>query len=594
MKDILKVTAGTLLAFVICGVFFTVMTILMIAGLAATDSTPSLEDKSVLHLKLNGALTERSSDENPLNLIMGGSDEAGLSLVDVKKALKLAAANDEIKGVYLDCFVLSADFAMAQELRQALVDFKKSGKFIIAYGEGYDQGCYYVASVADKIMLNPNGLVDWHGIASQPIFYKELADKLGVKFEVFKVGTYKSAVEPFIMTEMSAANREQVTSYIGSIWKNLVKDVAQSRKLSEDTLNGYADKNIVALLETPEFLKMKLVDTLCYADGAREVLHRMAKVDADEEVNLISASDLASMMDEPSDASDKVAVYYASGEIVDAAAADVMGLQGEELIVGSEVVEDLDELAKDDDVKAVVLRINSPGGSANASEQIWHAIQVLKTKKPVVVSMSGMAASGGYYMSCGANYIFAEPTTITGSIGIFGLIPDFSNFLTQKLGLHFDVVKTNESSDFGADGRSFNAMESAAMQNYVNAGYKQFISRVAAGRKMTLEQVDSIGQGRVWTGEQAIANKLVDKLGTLEDAVAYAAKLAKLKDYDTADYPEPSDWLTDLLDQTTGDDYVGRKMQAILGEWYKPLIVLRQVETGHYLMARIPYEPNFK
>ena len=593
MKDILKVTAGTLLAFVISGVFFSAVYFLIFIALIATGGSSSVKDNSVMHLQLSGALKERSSEGSPFDMIMGfGDDDGGLALSDVKKALKVAAEKSEIKGVYIDCGILAADYAMAQELRQALLDFKKCGKFIAAYGEAYTQSCYYVASVADKVMLNPSGLLDWHGIASQPIFYKELADKLGVKFQVFKVGTYKSAVEPYILTEMSDANREQVTSYINGIWNNIVKEVADSRKLNADTLNSYADKYVM-LAQATEYQKLHLVDTLCYVDGARAALHRMAKVDNDEELNLTSVGALAKLY-EPKKHGDEIAVYYASGEIVDEIASGPMSLKNGETIVGQKVVEDLDKLANDDDVKAVVLRINSPGGSANASEQMWRAIQLLKEKKPVVVSMSGVAASGGYYMSCGADYIFAEPTTITGSIGIFGLIPDASGLLTQKLGLHFDVVKTNESSDFGATGRPFNEKESAAMQNYVNEGYRLFVSRVAGGRKMTAEQVDSIGQGRVWTGEQALGIKLVDKMGTLEDAVAYAAKLAKAKEYKTTEFPKESEWWENLLAKDKGDEYMERKFRLILGEWYQPLTVLRQVEAGHYLQARMPYEPNFK
>ena len=589
MKDVLKYTLGCILALLIVGVIVFFSFVGMVAGMATMGkSTGSVESGSVLHIQLDGTLNEREAPANPFASFMGGEQGNSLSLEQLKTALRVAADNDKIAGVYLEGGGLQADFACMQELRKALLDFKKSGKFIVSYADQYAQSSYYLGSVADRVLLNPEGLLDWHGIASQPIFFKEVLDKLGVKVQVFKVGTYKSAVEPFINTEMSPANREQVTSYIHSIWDTVVADVAKSRKLTAAQLNTLAD-DYAALQPATWYAEKHLVDSICYIDGTRQVLRRLAKT---SELHLADPADVAAL-DSPADHSDKVAIYYAAGDIVDEASPRDM-LSGDDQIVGSKVVDDLDRLAADEDVKAVVLRINSGGGSAYASEQMWRAIQLLKQKKPVVVSMSGMAASGGYYMSCGANYVFADATTITGSIGIFGMVPDASSLLTSKIGVHFDMVKTNKSADFGTMARGFNAEEGAAMQAMVERGYKLFISRVAAGRKMTTARVDSIGQGRVWTGQQALGLGLVDKIGTLEDAVAYAARLAKLKDYSQAAYPEPASWMETFMQQAKGDSYLERKARLALGEFYAPLGILPQLNNGHYLQARIPYAPNLK
>lgn len=590
MKDIIKYTLGTILGIMIVNVIIFVSFLSMIAAMTATggQSTETIEKGSIMHISLKGSLEERDGAGSPFAALMSNGDEKPVSLATLKQALRIAADNDDIAGIYLDGGTLEADNACCQELRQALLQFKKSGKFIVSYADQYNQGSYYLASVADKVLLNPEGMLDWHGMGSQPMFYKDVLEKLGVKVQVFKVGTYKSAVEPYILTGMSEANREQVSSFITDIWQGILQDVSTSRKISVAQLNAMADEYIT-LADAKEYVKHHLVDSLCYIDGTRDVLRRMAKT---EELHLVSPVVVAEQ-EKPSEADDKVAIYYATGDIVDQSSPASFA-QSEEQIVGSKVVEDLDKLAHDEDVKAVVLRINSGGGSAYASEQMWRAIQLLKKQKPVVVSMSGMAASGGYYMSCGANYIFADASTLTGSIGIFGMVPDLSGLLTDKIGLHFDVVKTNKSADFGAMGRGFNAEESAAMQAHVERGYKLFLSRVAQGRKMTTQQVDAIAQGRVWTGRQALGIKLVDKLGTLEDAVAYAAKLAKVKEYAAVTYPETSSWMDNLMEDLNGDSYMERKARLVLGDYYKPLQMLPQLENGNYLQARIPFEVNLK
>lgn len=588
MKQFFKYVLATIVGMVCVGFFAFIMFIGMIGSMVAADSAkPAVSDGTVLRINLSGELAERSA-ENPFAELAGNNLLQQQGLDDLLKAIRVAKENDKINGIYLDCSALVADYASVQELRKALADFKLSKKFIVAYADTYTQGSYYIASVADKILLNPSGMLDWHGIASQPIFYTDLLKKIGVKMQVFKVGTYKSAVEPYILTSMSEANRQQVQSFIGDIWKNVCAEVSASRKITVDSLNAYADR-YTSLADARNYVKMHLVDSLAYPDQVRDKLRSM---NGGREVSFISPVELAKL-DEPAKSDNKIVVYYAEGEIVDEAATSALSAQTAQ-IVGSKVVSDLDELANDDDVKAVVLRINSGGGSAYASEQMWRAVQLLKKKKPVVVSMSGMAASGGYYMSCGADYIVAEPTTLTGSIGIFGMVPDASGLLTEKLGLHFDVVKTNEASEFGLLSRPFNAAEASAMQSYVNRGYKLFLQRVADGRKMKTEQVDKIAQGRVWTGNQALGLKLVDKLGTLEDAVAEAARRAKLTDYMVGSFPSKASWLDQLLEATSKDDYMERKMRMALGEYYAPLRFASTVSSQPSLQARIFFAPNLK
>lgn len=591
MKDFLKYVLATIVGIICTGFIMGMMSLFMFIVMAISSSdTPSVKNGTVLRIQLSGTLNERAK-ENPFAQYLNNDIAQTQGLDDIITAIKTAQTNDNIRGIYLEGGTLISDMATAQELRKALVDFKKSKKFILAYADNYSQGSYYIASAADKVLVNPSGIVDWHGLASQPIFFTDLLKKVGVKMQVFKVGTYKSAVEPYILTKMSDANREQVSSFVGDIWKNICTDVSSSRKISIEGLNAYAD-HYITFADAKDYVKAHLVDGLAYADEVRTLLRTLSQQD---KVNFIAPADLAKLAEKKS-GDGTIAVYYAQGNIVDAVA-DNSFMSNESYIVGPKVVEDLDRLANDDNIKAVVLRINSGGGSAYASEQMWRAIQLLKKKKPVVVSMSGMAASGGYYMSCGADYIVAEPTTLTGSIGIFGMIPDASELLTDKLGLHFDMVKTNKGADFGAQGRAFNADEANVMQQYVNRGYRLFISRVAAGRHITPEQVDHIGQGRVWTGSQALKIKLVDKLGTLDDAIAEAASRAKLKDYNILSTPNKESWVDQILNSTVKRDYMEEKLRTTLGVYYAPLQfvgTLNGMSAKDYLQARIYYIPNIK
>ncbi len=581
MKQFLKYTMATVVGLVLVGIIFTVLGIATLFSMAAfQEKDPTLTEGTVLHIKLSGSLVDRAQ-ASPFATLLGSDQIQTQGLATLRKALDVAAENDKVKGVYLEAGILQSDVATLQELRGLLNDFKKkSKKFVVAYGDTYGQAAYYVASAADQVYVNPAGMIDWHGMAAMPVFYTDLLKKVGVKVQTFRVGTYKSYVEPFTRTDMSEANREQISSYVNSIWTNIKNETSRSRRLTPaklDTItNHYAIFN-----DQQQYVQQRMVDSLYYIDNMRAKLRSLAKTD---KVKLISPEELARLY-KPESADDRIAVYYAAGSIIDES---VSSWTNEEQIVGKDVVSDFDKLAHDKNIKAVVVRINSGGGSAYASEQMWHAMQLLKKAKPVVVSMSGAAASGGYYMSCGANRIIAMPTTITGSIGIFGMIPDASELLTQKLGLHVDVVKTNDAADFGNIYRPFNAAESAALQGYVNRGYALFLKRVAQGRGMTTQQVDKIAQGRVWTGEQALKLKLVDRLGNLDDAIAEAAKLAKLKKYGVDEYPEPANWMSDFTKQIK-ENYMERELKNTLGLYYEPIRTLQQLQNSSRVQARLPY-----
>lgn len=591
MKSFIKYTMATVVGIFLTMTLFTIISIISLAGMMATEGMSApIKEKSILRLDLSGTLAERS-DSNPFAALMGEENTA-LSLEDALLALDKAAKNENIIGVYLEGGAMGANPGMAQELRQALVEFKESGKWVVAYGDSYGKTAYYLSSVADSVLLNPEGNVDFGGMASQIMFFKDVMEKIGVKMQVFKVGTYKSAVEPFICTEMSPANREQVTSYLFSIWTNMLKDVAESRNMEVGKLNSLAD-SLTMISEASVALNGGLVDKLCYMDEVKAILREKSGLeDEDDDLVFASVADVAKSetLDEKVD--EQVAVYYAYGEIVQSQGTG-LGMSQEHQIVGEKMIKDLQDLREDDDVKAVVIRVNSPGGSAFASEQIWREVCLLKEKKPVVVSMGGMAASGGYYISCAANRIFAEPTTLTGSIGIFGMIPDASELMTEKIGLKFDVVKTNEMSDIGTMARPFNEAESAQMQKMINRGYDLFTKRVADGRGMAQDSVKLIAEGRVWTGEQGLNIGLVDELGNLDDAVAHAAELAKVEKFRAVGYPAPDNPFEQLLNQTKGG-YLDSELRELLGEGYAVYSLVRNVKDADRIQARMPFEMNIQ
>ena len=551
---------------------------------ASTDATPKVNDNSVLVLDLNGVMQERSEDD--FYGFLTGGEMSSLGLDDLTEAVEKAKADDNVKGIYIEAGMFAPDGpASVQALRDKLVDFKKSGKWIVAYGDQYTQSAYWLCSVADKVIVNPEGMVDWHGLCTETMYFKDLMAKFGVKMQIAKVGKFKSAVEPFFADKMSYANREQISVYLNGIWGNVVKDVAQSRKLDAKTLNAYAD-SLVTFASADELLKMKLVDQVAYYDEVRADIKKRLDLDEDDNISQVSVKQMCAQPNK-NKADDRIAVYYAYGDIV----SDTQGGMSEGAsICSANMVPDLEALMNDDDVKAVVLRVNSPGGSAYASEQIWRAVTRLKAKKPVVVSMGTYAASGGYYISCAANYIYAEPTTLTGSIGIFGMFPDVSGLLTDKLGLKFDQVKTNKYSNFGTSSRPFTEEEMTYLTNMVDRGYKTFTKRVSDGRKIPVERVYEIAEGRVWLGQDALKIKLVDGIGGIDQAVAKAAELAKVKEYRTKAYPAKADMIESLLNRASseGGNYLDGKLRATLGEYYAPFMFLKQLDRQDAIQARMP------
>ncbi len=586
MKDFMKYVLATVVGIVMVTVLVGIIGGISIAGMvAASGSTTEVKDNSVLVLDLSGTLSERSNGD-VMSRVMG-EKVPDLGLQEILSAIDKAKSNKKIKGIYIEAGMFSPDApASAQAIRDKLVDFKKSGKWIVAYSDMYTQFNYYICSVADKVYLNPQGGINWFGLAANPMFFKDVLAKFGVKMQLSKVGKYKSAPEQFTSDGMSEPNREQISAYLNGVWDKMLTDISASRKISKASLNTYAD-SLYALAEQSQYIKAHFVDKLIYTDEVKVEIKKLLGIDQDETINQLSVSDMTNVPAVDDGKGDEIAVYYAYGNVVDEAAS---GLSGSQQIVGSTVCKDLEALAEDDDVKAVVLRVNSGGGSAYASEQIWHAVCKLKEKKPVVVSMGGMAASGGYYLSCAANYIYAEPTTLTGSIGIFGMFPDFSGLLTDKLGVKFDEVKTNKHSAFGTLSRPFNAEEMAYLNAHVGRGYNLFLKRVADGRHMNVADVDSIAQGRVWLGNDALRIKLVDGLGGLDKAVAKAAGLAKLDEYHTVDYPNQPDWFDSFFATITGKgNYLDEQLRQTLGEYYAPFIYLKTINKQNAIQARLPY-----
>ncbi len=592
MKDFLKYMFATVAGIFVFLIIMGVLGMMSLVGmLASSDSTTTVKENSVMVLQLDGIMSERSEDD--LMGKMVGQVSSSIGLEDVLNAIKKAKENDAIKGIYIESGLFDGDTpASMQALRKALVDFKKSGKWIVAYGDQYTQGNYYIASVADKVWMNPQGMVDWHGLASEPYFLKDLMAKFGVKIQLAKVGAYKSAPEMYTADQMSDNNREQVTAYITGIWNNMLDEVSASRKINKDSLNAYADR--ILILENPENLvKFKMVDKLLYNDEVKVEVKKLLGLDEKESISQLSIEQMKNVKEKKSKG-DQIAVYYAYGDIVDQEEAGIMSSGSS--IVGNKVNRDLEKLMDDDDVKAVVLRVNSGGGSAYASEQIWHAVKKLKEKKPVVVSMGGMAASGGYYISCEANWIVAEPTTLTGSIGIFGMFPDFSQLLTQKLGVKFDEVKTNKNSNFGTMSRPFNEEEMSYLNMYIQRGYELFRKRVADGRKLPVDAVEKVAQGHVWLGQDALKIKLVDQLGGLDEAVKKAAELAKVEEYYTDSYPAKADFMDTLLKASgeAGDNYLNSQLRATLGEYYEPFMLMKKLDKQNAIQARVPFYFNIK
>ena len=591
MKEFFKYVLATVVGIIVAGVVIMFLGVLTLFGLASSsDKDVTIEDNSVLKLELNGTISERAPESSPLDFLksinpMGSEDTLGLD--EILSAIQKAKENEDIKGIYLLAGSLEAQPATVEAIRNALVDFKESGKFIISYADNYEQLLYYLASTADKVLVNPKGSLDWHGLAGMNMFYKDLMDKLGIEMQIFKVGTFKSAVEPYMLSGMSDANREQVAAYLGSIWQKFSDEVATSRHLTKEALNQVAEEG--AMFKTgDELIAAGLVDSLIYKNDMRAYLNRYMGLDEDKKVSAYSVSDMRGVKrNTPRDKSGNiVAVYYAVGEID---GTSYMPMGGDEGINSEKVIKDLRKLKDDDDVKAVVFRVNSPGGSAYGSEQIWHAITQLKEKKPVIVSMGDYAASGGYYISCNADTIVAEPTTLTGSIGIFGMVPNFQA-LTKKIGVNIDVEKTNTLADMSNTYRPMTDSEKALMQKMVEQGYDLFTTRCAEGRGMTQEQIDAIGQGRVWTGAMALERGLVDVLGGLDDAIDIAVNKAGIEKYTLKNYPVQEGGIMSMFKDAISDNSIQlRFFKGDAAKIVNDVYTISQIDQLDRLQARMPY-----
>jgi len=581
MKQFLKFTLATIVGIILTSILgFLVMLGIFGAIAGAGDKPTKLSPNSVYELELTGQLVDRSEDDpfsKAFSEAFGRPETNVIGLDDVLSNIQKAKSDSNIVGIYLKGGILSGGFASMKEIRDALLDFKASGKFIVAYADTYAQTNYYLASVADKILLNPYGMVEFKGMSAELLFLKNTFDKLGIEMQVVRVGTYKSAVEPYINTKMSDANRLQISTYVTSIWNSMLTGISASRQVSVDSLNAYADE-MMLFQPTQKLTAYNLIDSLVYADEVDSIMKSYNK-----EYKIVKHNALIKAPDKQKFQKEKVAVTYAVGGID--------GGDGEG-IVSEDLVETIDKAAKDKAVKAVVLRVSSPGGSAYGSEQIWRALTNLKKKKPLIVSMGDYAASGGYYISCMADSIVAQPNTLTGSIGIFGLIPNIDG-LNKKLGLSYDGVKTNKMSDAISINRAFKPEEKALMQNYINSGYELFVKRCADGRKKTIDEIKSIAEGRVWTGEDALKIGLVDAIGGLDEAIAMAAKKANLSEYQIRELPEKEDFATKLM-KSLEEDIEMKIMKSQLGEHYNILRQVKQYEHLNGIQARMPYDVIFR
>jgi protease-4 len=581
MKQFFKFVFASMLAIIILSVLF----VLIIVAIAASsgDKTVYVEPGSILQVSFNIPVTERTPDD-PLARL-GITDPKAIGLDDVLADIAKAKADKHIKGIFLDESAFTPAQATSEEIRNALIDFKTSGKFVIAYSEIYEQSFYYLASVADKVYINPKGIFLFHGFSQQITFLKGALDKLGIEAQIIKVGTYKSAVEPFFLTKMSAANKLQVNSYLGSMYDHFLTGISESRHISKDSLFEIADNLKIRFPE--DALKYHLVDGMKYKDEVLDELKQRTGVEYKRDIKTVSLLDYTKAVPETdkkekNESKNQIAVIYASG--------DIIGGDGDDNSIGSErVSKALRDARLNDNIKAVVFRVNSPGGSSLASDVIWREVMLTKKAKPIIVSMGDYAASGGYYISCAADSIFAEPNTLTGSIGIFAVLPNMQKFFNDKLGITFDGVKTGKYADLGDISRPLTPEERNILQSEVDHGYDDFTKAVASGRHKTQEYINSIGQGRVWTGEQAIKIGLVDRLGNISDAVKSAAKMAGIKNYTLMPYPEQKN-IFSKFGMDMSDQMKVRAIKSELGENYK---YYEQIKGATQMMripqARLPY-----
>lgn len=583
MKQFFKFTFASCLGFAIAMIILWFVMIFSVMGLVATigsgtDEKKTISENSILHLNLNGVIQERSTE---LELPPMFSDYAlkEIGLDRIMTAIDKAAKNPKIKGIYLESGLLQCGYATAQQIRTKLQDFKKSGKFVYAYSDLYAQNGYFLSTVADTLVTNPSGMIELKGLSSTSMFFKGALDKLGIQMQIFKVGTYKSAVEPFTETKMSDANREQMTMLLSNFWSVILDSVSVSRGVPVAELNKYASEGIM-LKEQKDLLSSKLVDKLLYRDEFNTLLKTKMGIAQDKKLKLVSISDMAKnsdIIDDNQKSRNTIALVYAVGEIDGTSTPKVDTRK---------LSEEIFKIKADSSIKAVVLRVNSPGGSAFGSEQVWYALSELKKVKPFVVSMGDYAASGGYYISCDANWIFAEPTTLTGSIGIFGMLPNTKG-LTDKLGLNFDVVQTNPIANFPSMTSPVSAEERMLMQRNVERGYELFTRRCAEGRKMPVESILKVAEGRVWSGVKAKELGLVDELGGMDMALAKAASLANLKDYKVKDYPKKKDFFDQLLEDY-GLAAVTRLTSVLGGDYFKEYLIINNIKDMDPVQARLP------
>ncbi|MFD2288147.1 signal peptide peptidase SppA [Pedobacter petrophilus] len=588
MKDFFKYLFASMLGFFLSLVVIFIIVIVIVVGAISSlddDKTVSVASNSVLFLNLDQPITERTP-KNPFgNLPIVGSDEKnGIGLNDLLRAIKRAKNDDNIKCIYLNVTSPNAGYATMREVRNALIDFKKSHKKIISYSEVYTQGAYYLASVADKIYLNPEGSLEFKGFSSELTFFKGTLEKVGVEMQVIRVGNYKSAVEPFILDKMSDYNRKQVTAYVGGLYNTFLTDIAKSRDIKRDSLYTIADQ--YRIQQPQDALNYKMVDGLKYKDQILEELKGISGRTKSENIRSVDINDYSKNNTTSGDSKNKIAVIYANGEI--------SGGEGNDNQIGSERISRAIRKARlDDDIKAIVIRVNSPGGSALASDVIWREIVLTKKEKPVIASFGDVAASGGYYIGCAADSIFVQPNTITGSIGVFGLIPNFQNLMTNKLGITFDGVKTGQYADIMATNRPMTAGEKFIIQNELNRIYSGFVSRVANGRKKSKAYIDSIGGGHVWIGTDAVQIGLADRIGSFNDAINAAARKAKIKDFQVLEYPDVIDPLKSFMDEST-DKIKTYYTKQELGDNYMLYQQMKKVIASSGIQARMPFEAVIK
>lgn len=587
MKQFFKMLLASVLGVIVGVTLLVVVGVIVGAGMLAMMTTSSSsyvpQKQTILNLSLSGALKDHAT-ESPWASIMG-DDLKVFSLSEVLTAIQVAKENPNVAGIYLKAGYLSAGGASLLEIRKALIDFKQSGKFIVAYADNYTQGTYFVCATADKVFLNPQGALGIQGLALETTFYKGILKKAGVEMQIFKVGTYKGAVEPYMLDHLSEANREQMTAYLSSTWNVLRAGMAESRNLQPAVIDRFANEGL-SFADPEEAVKLGLVDELRYASEVETYLKE--KVGApDEKLHFANCQQIASLKPAQNSSKQRIAVMYAEGEIVPEAADQTYSMTS---FITEKMAKELIRLKEDEEVKAVVIRVNSPGGSAYVSDQIWKQVKALKAEKPVVVSMGNVAASGGYYISCAANQIVAEPNTLTGSIGVFGMFPNMTG-LFEKLDVTSDVVKTHTFTDLGNIARPMTVEEKALVQGTVERNYRTFLSRCADGRNMSVEAIDAIGQGRVWTGEQALANGLVDRLGDLDTAIQVAADLADLSEYSIQTVSSSKNWWDKLLDEQLGGMRISL-MQWLLGDDYAQIQLLRQVRDTQGVWARLPFDWN--